>query len=266
MGRAQHGRLVEISTGDLNPDGQSIVEETGADRDGGMAGDVERNVDHREGEIGKDVLGREPGLGDQQTGGQQEVVVGEDVLHLARQLAAAALGLDVVDRADQPAERDPAAQQPAILVEPFGDHFLVDRQRLGGKDHPAGRVIVHHVGDPDRLHCRTQPAHRLGRRVHRGHDLGMGIEVFGVEMADQADTEAGKASVEHAPIVVDRLLAARRVDRVVTGDRLQHQRAVLGRPCHRAHRIEREGERDIALGAYPAEGRLQAGDPAMRGR
>src|ERR671928_108948 len=56
------------------------------------------------------------------------------------------------------------------------------------------------------------------------------------------------------------------VPRVVAGERLEHERAVLGGAGHRAGVVERPGEGQYPRLAHPAEGRLEAGDAAERGR
>jgi hypothetical protein len=83
-------------------------------------------------------------------------------------------------------------------------------------------------------------------------------------MADDADPEPFDAPAEPGGVIGHRLVGARRVERVVPGDDLQHQRVVAYRAGHRADVIEREGERHDAAAADPAVGRLHPGDAAHR--
>ena len=61
-------------------------------------------------------------------------------------------------------------------------------------------------------------------------------------------------------------VGAGRIARIVAGEHFQQQGAVFGRVPQRADLIERAGERDQAIAADAAVGRLQAGDAAERRR
>ena len=74
------------------------------------------------------------------------------------------------------------------------------------------------------------------------------------------------AEAEPGPIVGHRPPARRRVVVVLPGDRLQHQRQVLGRASQRADMIERVRQRHAAIAADPAVGRLQPDHAAAGGR
>jgi hypothetical protein len=58
---------------------------------------------------------------------------------------------------------------------------------------------------------------------------------------------------------------AGRILLVVPGHRLQQDRAVLDRPCHRAGVVEGEGERQDTVAAHQAVGRLYPRDAAEGG-
>ena len=66
-------------------------------------------------------------------------------------------------------------------------------------------------------------------------------------------------------VIRDRPVGAGGVARIVAGERLQHQRAILGGPRHRADMVEAEGGRRDAGAADETVGRLEPGD-AAKGR
>src|SRR5438067_194803 len=84
-------------------------------------------------------------------------------------------------------------------------------------------------------------------------------------MMDDADLHALDAAAEPRRIVGDRPVGARRIARVVAGEDLQHQRAILGGPRHRADVVEAECRRGDPGAADETVGRLDAGDAAQRG-
>ena len=67
-------------------------------------------------------------------------------------------------------------------------------------------------------------------------------------------------------VIGDRPFGTRRVARIVSGQGLQHQRAILGGPRHRADMVEAEGGRRHAGAADETVSRLDPGDAAQGGR
>src|SRR5206468_12550989 len=82
--------------------------------------------------------------------------------------------------------------------------------------------------------------------------------------ARHADTEPADPLAQRYQVVGDGLAARRRIGRVVAGERLEEQRAVLHRPRHRARVVEGPGERDDARAAHAPVGRLEADNVAER--
>src|SRR4029077_13101435 len=87
-----------------------------------------------------------------------------------------------------------------------------------------------------------------------------------VEMAHEAETQAVYITLERGAIVADRAVGAGRVASVVTGHRLQHDRAILGGPGKGPRMVKRKGERQDAHAADQPVGRLNTGEAAKRGR
>jgi hypothetical protein len=85
-----------------------------------------------------------------------------------------------------------------------------------------------------------------------------------VEMMDDADLDALEAAAERGAVIGDRSVGAGRVARVVAGERLEHDRAILGGPCHRADMVKGERRRRDAGAVHETVGRLQPGDAAVR--
>ena len=109
-------------------------------------------------------------------------------------------------------------------------------------------------------------AERGDRRVDAALRAVAHLVVQLVEMVDHADAQALDAATELRGVVRDRSRRAGRIARIVAGERLQHQRAVLGGPCHRPDMVQREGRRCDAGAADQPIGRLDAGDAAQRRR
>ena len=85
-------------------------------------------------------------------------------------------------------------------------------------------------------------------------------------MAEDADLEAAQILAERLAIRGDRPPDTARVLRVVPGQRLQRQRAVLDGPRQGATVVERVGVRDHAGPAHQAERRHEPNDAAERRR
>ena len=84
-----------------------------------------------------------------------------------------------------------------------------------------------------------------------------------VQMPDDADPQSSDVAGQRGPVVRDRTVSARRILGIMPGNDLQHDRAVFGRPRHRAGMIEGEG---IGVDTGPADqtiGRFQTNDAAQ---
>ena len=87
------------------------------------------------------------------------------------------------------------------------------------------------------------------------------------EMVGQldADPHAAEVTGQRAHVVVDRAFGARLVTRVVSGDDLEHGRAITGRPGQGTDVIEAVPQRDATGFGDPTEGRHQPGHPVPGG-
>ena len=135
---------------------------------------------------------------------------------------------------------------------------------LGNGD--LDRVVIGRRSDAGLLHPRPERAkHGVGLVERRAH-LGRHREVFFVKMTQDADPQSPDIAGQRGAVIGDRAIGARRVLGVVPGQRLQHDRAILDRPGHRAGMVKSEG---IGINAGPADeavGRLQSDDAAQRRR
>ena len=261
----QHRRLVERLAGELEGERQACRAVAATDRHRRGAGDVERHRQHRalEGrELADGVDSRRLARGG---GGDGEIEIGHCRREFGGQLAAAPHRLDVVAAADQGGERHAVAEHLAIIAEPLAQRRLMDRVGLAQHDH-------HAAGCPIGERRQTQLAYRAAEvfeYLDGGGDalprrLVRRIVVL-VEVTDQPDAQSFDVARERGAVVGHRAVGARRVGGVVPGHRLQHDRAILRGPRHRAGMVEREGERQDAGAADPAIARLQPGETAKRG-
>ena len=85
-------------------------------------------------------------------------------------------------------------------------------------------------------------------------------------MPDDADAQSPDIAGQRRPVIRDRAVGACRVLRIVAGNRLQQDRAILDRPRHRPGMIEGEGIGVDAGAADQTVSRFQADDAAQRRR
>src|SRR5467141_932119 len=87
----------------------------------------------------------------------------------------------------------------------------------------SGDNVTSRTGQPSPSSVRTAARDRVAGR-------GVGLVVALVEMTHEAEAQAVRITLERGAIVGDRVVGAGRVGRVVTGHRLQRDRAILGGP------------------------------------
>src|SRR6185312_6927612 len=107
---------------------------------------------------------------------------------------------------------------------------------------------------------RAEPAEGFDRGGNAALRLVADLVVDLVEMVDDADLETLDAGADPGAVVGDRPVGAGRVARVVAGERLQHDRAILGGPRLRADMVEAERGRRNPGAADETVGRLEPGD------
>ena len=116
-------------------------------------------------------------------------------------------------------------------------------------------------------------------RLERGHRLADAGLDAGLHPGHEVLARAGRAACHGAPpaasssedgraarVAGHRLGRRGRVAIVATGDRVEQRRRVAGVAGERPDLVERAGERDDAVAADPAVGRLHPDDPAQRRR
>ena len=124
---------------------------------------------------------------------------------------------------------------------------------------PFGERRQRHLAD---LGAKT--AQRRDRRIDAALRAVADLVVHLVEVVDHADAHALDAGAEQRGVVGIGSRRAGGIARIVAGERLQHQRAVLRGPRHRTDMIERERRGCDAGAADQPIGRLDAGDAAQR--
>ena len=87
-----------------------------------------------------------------------------------------------------------------------------------------------------------------------------------MEMPDEADAQTAHAAFERGGIMAGGRGGAAGIERVVPGDRFEHQRVVGDGAGQRPDMVEREGQRKDAAARYQAVGRLQPDNAAGAGR
>ena len=219
--------------------GRPPAPKPGAYRHRRVAGDVERHHEARRAERVPFRHGVDLRRLVRKHRGQHEVEIGHRRLQFGAQFAPPPHRLHVVHPRHERAEHQPAAHALAEIGQPRPRPFLVGRGALGDRDQrAAGRPILQRR----QLHLADLGA-EIAERGDRLGDAALGaladLVVDLVEMMDDADPEPLDAAAQRGAVVGDGPVGARRVARVVAGKRLQHDRAILGRPRHRPDMVER---------------------------
>src|SRR5437867_13337333 len=85
-------------------------------------------------------------------------------------------------------------------------------------------------------------------------------------MTDNTDPHSANSDVQGGGIIGYRKIGTARIVRVITGNRLEHNRAVFSSPSHGPAVIEGERIRDHTFSADPSIGWHKPGDTAERSR
>ncbi len=161
MRRLEQQRFRERFCHELHAHRQAARTEAAAHAHRRIAGEVERDGQRRLFQRGPfRHLGDARRLGGLR-GRHQDVDPRHRRLQLQAQFAASAQRLHIVGGADEAAQRQPVAEQLAIVVEARLHPGLVDRVGLGRQDQPAARVIV---VERRQLHL-AELRHRDARRL-----------------------------------------------------------------------------------------------------
>ena len=175
-------------------------------------------------------------------------------------------GLDVVVRGEEHGRKHARAKVGAEVSGPGDQVLLVDAEDLALSNDDLHVEIAGQRPHAAFLELRAEPAKHVERGVHGLLDVLRGRDVILPVMAQNADPEPPQILSERLPVPRNRSTQAARVLRVVAGQGLQHQRAVLHRPAERPAVVERVGVGDHAGATHQTERGHQAGDTAERRR
>jgi hypothetical protein len=142
----------------------------------------------------------------------------------------------------------------------------MDAEDLALGDDDLDVEVARHRPHAAVLELGAEPAQHVERGVHRPADVVGCRDVVLPVMAKDADPEAAQILTERLAIAGDRPAQAARVLRIVAGQGLEQQRAVLDGPGQRAAMIERVGVGNHARAAHQTERGHQADDTAQRCR
>ena len=116
-----------------------------------------------------------------------------------------------------------------------------------------------HVG-----HAGGQPSQHVHRRIDRPGNVR--IEVVVERLARNAEPQLRGRRLQRPGVVDGRHVRGRRIEIVVAGDDVHHQRDILDALAHRTDMIERPRQRHDAARADAPVRRLQPDDAAVSGR
>ncbi len=167
------------------------------------------------------------------------------------------------------------APRAAVEVDEVGRVVaLVVRAERVAADHEVGRTL-HRDAVPDRqtvavqrdrdlLDGRAGAREPVGRVAHGLVDIGLGEAGQLEALAQHADAQALGPAVEAIDVRRDLHADLARVEPVLAGEDLEHERAVGDRPRHRPDVVDRQLDReDAGVGDEPV-GRLVPAAPAPR--
>src|SRR6202040_4067137 len=190
-------------------------------------------------------------------GGYRRVKVRKGRRHLIAKLEAPAYRLQIIDGAQRRPGEEPLARPRAIILWPLLEPLLVYGIGFGGENDLAAGAEILQSRQRDFADFRACSGEEFDRGIERLDLFGIAGDIFGIEMADDADPQASDVLAEERPVVGHRLVGASRIPRIMPGDHLEHQRVVAHRATHRPNMVEGEGERCYAAAADPAIGRLR---------
>ena len=157
---------------------------------------------------------------------------------------------------------DPYADLAGVQVPLAAQHRCVLRGCFCGGDEDACRVRCRHVARVHRHQDAPEPAQHVQAGLHAQVDRGVHAlrEIAGRDPHPQAPH-----GVAYMPQVVGHGGATGcGVPGVVSGNRLQHHRAVVGAARQGTYGVERERQRHGGCAAHPSITCLQAGDAVHR--
>src|ERR1700726_1487581 len=250
---------------ELQGERQIAIAEACRNNQAGLAGDVERHAGLAPVIRGERLVIFDAAGGIHARGGYRRADICKCRRYPVAKLEAPAYRLEVVDSAERRPGEEPLARPRAIILWPLLEPLLVDGIGFDGEDDLAAGAEILQGRQGDFADFRACFGEEFDRGVE-GLDLfGIAGDIFGVEMADDADPQASDILAEQRPVVGYRLVRASRITRIMPGDHLEHQRVVAHRAGHRPDMVEGEGERRYAAAADPAIGGLHAGGAAHRG-
>ena len=192
-----------------------------------------------------------------------DVEIGHRRLQFGAQLAPPPHRLQIVHAGNECAEHQAGAHPLSEIGQPGARPFLVGGGALHDRDQRAAGVPILQRRELHLADFRAEPA----QRIDRGGDATLCVVadlVIGlVEMVDHADPGALDPAAERRGVIRDRPVGAGRVARIMAGERLQHQRAILGGPRHRPDMVEAERRRRDFGAADEPVGWLHSGDAAI---
>src|SRR5256886_12919886 len=262
---AQDGGLAEGPADDLHPERQAVAAETVGQLEHRLARDVPGGEEARLlPERDAAIVGepRRPAHAGRD-GPRGPLVWAAPLPHTPAMLAR---GLDVVVRGEEHRGQHARPEVGAEVLGPRDQVLLVDAEDLALGDDDLHVEVAGERPDVTVGELGAEPAQNVERRVHRLLDVVGGGDVLFPVMAEDADLEAAQILAERLAIRGDRPPDTARVLRVVPGQRLQRQRAVLDGPRQGAAVVERVGVRDDAGPAHQAERRHEPDDAAERRR
>jgi hypothetical protein len=175
-----------------------------------------------------------------------------------------ALGLDIIAAADHHGGQHAAEEILAEIAGPSAQGLFVHGEQFAfGHCHLDIVIVLRRPQSHLTESGAQRPQHGKGllqRRVH----FGCNCAIIRVQMAHDSDAQTFDVAGQRRAIIRHRAICAGRVVRVVPGDRLQHDRAVLDGPGHRAGVVEAERIRVDAIAAHQTVGRLQPDNAAER--
>ncbi len=187
-------------------------------------------------------------------------------MQFGTQLAPAAHRLDIVDARDQGAQHQAALHPLAEIAQPRPRPFLIGRGPLGDRNQRTASPPILQRRHLHLADLGAKLAERGDRRIDAAADPVADFVIHLMEMMDDADLQSLDPAADKRGVIGYRPVGARRIAPVVPRQGLQHQGAILGRPGHRSDMVEAESRRGDPRATDQTVGRLDAGDPAQRGR
>ena len=198
--------------------------------------------------------------------GQQHVITLNQRFHFSQVAPVLAQRLHIIRGLEQAGRQDAAEKVAAEIAGPRGQLVLVNREYLALRNDDLDIEPVHHRLRAAVFDFCTEADERADCFLQRCCMFRVRRQILFPVMAQYADLQTADVGIECCTKVRDVMLDAARVLRIVAGDGLQQDRAILCAARHWTAVIEGEG-----IGNYPGAAdqpvsRHQPGDATERGR